>query len=105
MACGTWGHRASKCKFVPKVAIALKFMKSRQGQTERLVQEFRRINDKRTKAGVVRALLETDSFSSYHDPEEYLRLNDVDIPMEDTAGEIQMDDMGGDDTLNEDHLN
>ena len=78
------------------------YIKSRSSQVDRLVQEFKRINDKRTKTGVVRALLAARTINGFADPEEYLADNDVEIPMEDVMN-FQVEDLGSDQYQEEEH--
>ena len=76
--CGQWNHPITQCKFVPKVSLALQYIKSKPRHVEKLVTKFKCINCRQTKAGTVRVgALEVES------PENYLQTHDVDIPMED----------------------
>ena len=82
--CGMWGHPVSQCRHVPKIAIAMDYIKSKPRHVDKLVTEFKRVNNKVTKKGTIRFLLNDDG-----DPESYLQENDIDIPMEDVPDEPQ----------------
>ena len=83
VGCGMWGHPVSQCRHVPKIAIALDYIKAKPRHVEKLVTEFKRVNDKTTKKGTIRFLLSDGS-----DPESYLEENDIDIPMEDVPDDL-----------------
>ena len=84
MGCGLWGHKVTKCKNVPKVAIALEYIKNKPRHVQKLVSEFKRVNDKSTKRTTVRVLQTNGMLENYEDPETYLNDNDIDVPMEET---------------------
>ena len=83
MGCGMWGHKVTKCRTVPKVAIALDYIKSKPKHVQKLVSEFKRVNDKSTKRTTVRVLQSNGILEHYNDPDTYLHENDIDVPMED----------------------
>ena len=89
IGCGGWGHKVTTCQNVPKVALCLQYIKDKPVYVQKLVDEYKRINNKATKKGIVRALLDQTSELSI-DPEDYLSTHDVDIPMEDVE-EIQQE--------------
>ena len=80
--CGQWNHSITQCKFVPKVSLALQYIKSKPRHVEKLVTEFNRINSRQTKTGTVRVLASGGALE-VESPENYLQTHDVDIPMED----------------------
>ena len=80
--CGQWNHPITQCKFVPKVSLALQYIKSKPRHVEKLVTEFKRINSRQTKTGTVRVLASSGALE-VESPENYLQTHDVDIPMED----------------------
>ena len=84
IGCGIWGHKVTKCKTVPKVAIALEYIKNKPKHVQKLVSEFKRVNDKSTKRTTVRVLQSNGILESYSDPDTYLFENDIDVPMEET---------------------
>ena len=81
IGCGGWGHKVTTCQNVPKVALCLQYIKDKPVYVQKLVDEYKRVNNKATKKGIVRALIDQDP-GSQMDPEEYLESYDVDIPME-----------------------
>ena len=68
----------------PKVAIALEYIKNKPKHVQKLVSEFKRVNDKSTKRTTVRVLQSNGMLDNYEDPDTYLYENDIDVPMEDT---------------------
>ena len=89
MGCGMWGHKVTKCKTVPKVAIAQEYIKKKPKHVQKLVSEFKRVNDKSTKRTTVRVLQSNGILDDFEDPDTYLNDNDIDVPMEDIP---QMDE-------------
>ena len=80
--CGQWNHPITQCKFVPKVSLAMQYIKTKPRHVEKLVKEFKRINSRQTKTGTVRVLASSGALE-VNTPEDYLQFHDVDIPMED----------------------
>ena len=84
LGCGTWGHKVTRCKIVPRIALALDYIKQKPKHVEKLVEEYKRINNKATKRSTVRVLLSNGILDSFDDPDNYLQENDIDVPMENT---------------------
>ena len=82
IGCGLWGHKVTKCKTVPKMAIAMEYIKSKPRHVEKLTEEFLRINNKSTKTSSVRVLQTNGMFDTFDNPDTYLNTNDIDVPME-----------------------
>ena len=82
IGCGQWNHPVSQCRFVPKVSLALDYIKRKPQHVDKLVQEFKRVNNKVTKTGTVRVLAHSGMLDDTS-PEDYLTHTDVEIPMED----------------------
>ena len=85
LGCGGWGHRLAKCQMVPKVALCIEYIKNKPKHAEKLVSEFKRVNNKATKTGTVRAMLATGMLDGYDDPATYLADQDIEISMEDVS--------------------
>ena len=83
IGCGLWGHKVTKCKTVPKIAIAMDYIHKKAKHVDKLVEEFKRINNKATKTSSVRVLQTNGMHNTYDDPDTYLQSNDIDVPMED----------------------
>ena len=82
IGCGQWGHKVTACKVIPKTAMAMEYIKNKPRHVQKLIEEFKRINNKSTKTSTVRVLQTNGMYASFHDPEAYLSSNDIDVPME-----------------------
>ena len=82
IGCGIWGHKVTKCKTVPKIAIAMEYIKTKSRHVDKLVEEFKRINNKATKTSSVKVLQTNGMFENFENPDTYLNTNDIDVPME-----------------------
>ena len=89
LGCGGWGHRLVKCTMVPKVALALEYIKKKPEHVKKLITEFKRINNKTTKTGTVRTMLSSGLLDGFDDPSEFLANQDIPIEMEEVTEEDQ----------------
>ena len=91
--CGTWGHRVQRCQAIPKFALAMKFINKYPNETEALIKEFLRTNNKNVKRSTVRALQDSGVIDTDIDTLQYLQDNDIDIDMFDVDFDSPTDEI------------
>ena len=79
--CGQWAHTEHSCQFVAKLMIAQRFIAKYPNEAEKIAKEYRRVNDKKIRQYILRALSVTENISS---DEMALAMNiyEAAIPME-----------------------
>ena len=77
--CGQWGHRVQKCQHIPKVSLAIRFIEKNKTQTEALVKEHLRVNDRNVKRSTVRALQDSGVIDPNIESMQYLQDDDIEV--------------------------
>lgn len=77
--CKQWGHSVSKCQTIPKIALVNKFIDKNPTQTQALINEYLRVNNKNVKRSTVRALQESGIIDNEIESLQYLNETDIDI--------------------------
>ena len=77
--CKQWGHSVSKCQIIPKMALVNKFIEKNTTQTQALIGEYLRVNNKNVKRSTVRALQKSGIIDNEIDSLQYLNDTDIDI--------------------------
>ena len=78
---GTWGHKVKKCSTVPRISLAMRYINKNKNQTEALVKEHLRVNDKNVKRSTVRALQDSGVIDPNIDSMKYLQDEDIHVDM------------------------
>ena len=89
--CGVWGHKVQKCNNVPKIATIMKFIERNKTQTEALVKEYLKVNDRSTKRNIVRLLMNSGVLHDDITPAEFLSNEDIEVEMDEVEFEVDSD--------------
>ena len=69
----------------------MKFIERNKPQTEALIKEYLKVNDRETKKNVVRLLMNSGVLQDDITPTEFLSTEDIDVEMDEVEFEVEPD--------------